>query len=154
MKLPTLIKAALLIAFLLLLTVYGAAPLSLPEPVPETSSLARFSGEQAMSHVRVLAQTPRVVGSTEMGLTANYLVETLHSYGLKPEIQESSSAKGSLRNVAVRIPGRDSSRALLILTHSDSVSFGAGDNASGVAVLLETARALQAGTRLTFAPGG
>ena len=37
-------------------------------------------------------------------------------------------------------------RALLILTHADSRSFGGGDNASGAAVLLEAARA--AGIRI------
>ena len=100
-----------------------------------------------MTHVRVLSQAPRVVGSPEMVSTANYLVETLRTYGLDAEIQESPSAKGTLHNVIARIPGRDPSRALLILTHPDSVSFGAGDNASGVAVLLETARALQTGAQ-------
>jgi len=130
-----------------LAALYGSAALLLPKPLTESASPEDFSAERAMSHVRALAQTPRLVGSPEMERTAGYLVEVLRSYGLDPEVQEILSDAGTLRNVVVRLPGQDSSRALLILSHPDTapLSPGAGDNASGVAVLLEVARALQAG---------
>jgi hypothetical protein len=142
-----LLKRALVIAGIYLLALYGSAPLILPQPDPASAPSVHFSSARAMSHVQMLAQAPRVVGSPGMKRTADYLVETLRSYGLDPEIQETASENGPLRNVVARVKGRDPSRALLILTHPDSVSTGAGDNASGVGVLLEVARALQADTQ-------
>ena len=52
-----------------------------------------------------------------------------------------------VHNVVGRLPGRDSSRAVLLVAHYDSVptAAGAADDGSGVATLLETARALRAG---------
>ena len=54
-----------------------------------------------------------------------------------------------VHDVVGRLPGRDSTRALLLVAHYDSVptAAGAADNGSGVAALLETARALRSGRR-------
>ena len=54
---------------------------------------------------------------------------------------------GIVRNVVGRLPGTDPSRAVLLMAHYDSVATAAGaaDNGSGVAALLETARALRSG---------
>ena len=52
-----------------------------------------------------------------------------------------------VHNVVARLPGRVSSRAVLLVAHYDSVptAAGAADDGSGVAALLEAARALRAG---------
>ena len=52
-----------------------------------------------------------------------------------------------MHNVVGRLAGRDPSRAVLLVAHYDTVSTapGAADDGSGVAALLETARALRAG---------
>ena len=52
-----------------------------------------------------------------------------------------------VHNVVARLPGRDPSRAVLLVAHYDSVptAAGAADDGSGVAALLETARALRSG---------
>ena len=54
---------------------------------------------------------------------------------------------GVVHNVVARLPGRDPSRAVLLVAHYDSVptAAGAADDGSGVAALLETARALRSG---------
>ena len=137
-------KSILVAIFICLLALYGSAPLFLPAPEAASAPAYQFSAERAMSHLNTLAAIKRVAGSPGMEETANYLIAVLSGISLEPEVQESVTSTGRLRNVVVRIPGRDSDQALLILTHLDSISYGAGDNASGVAVLLEVARSLLA----------
>ncbi len=52
-----------------------------------------------------------------------------------------ASPKGKeVSNIIVRIPGRSSSKKIILGAHYDSKGHGANDNASGVAVLLEVVR--------------
>lgn len=84
-----------------------------------------------------------------LGLVEKYIERRLHSFGLKVESDAFTYWGKSYRNLIARAgPERDG--PLIILgAHFDSVegSPGADDNASGVAVLLETARILS-GMRL------
>jgi N-acetylated-alpha-linked acidic dipeptidase len=50
----------------------------------------------------------------------------------------------TIRNVVARIPGRDSSRQVLLGTHHDAWTFGGMDPGSGLSAVFETARALAA----------
>lgn len=144
----SLISTILMLLCFFLQALYGSAPLFLPKPQPASVSPDLFSAERAMAHVQGLAQAARVAGSPGMERAVNYLVERLRDCSLDPEIQKASSIKGMLRNVVVRIPGSHPGNALLIVTHVDSVSYGAGDNASGAAVLLEVACSLKSGNQL------
>jgi hypothetical protein len=137
-------KLLLIIVGFLALAFYAAAPLVYPLPAPVSAPADQFSAEPAMQYVRALSQAPRVIGSPEMKQAAHYVVESLHACGFDPEIQEAASPQGQLYNVVVDIPGNSPGNAILVLTHLDSVSFGAGDNATGAAVLLETACSLHA----------
>jgi hypothetical protein len=143
-----LVSGMLLTTSFLLLALYGSAPLIIPEPAPTSIPMDQFSAERAMQHVQVLAQSPRVVGSEGMEQAVGYVTNVLQTCGYDPDIQEATSPKGVLRNVIARIPGRQPSNTILILSHLDSISYGAGDNASGAAVLLEAACALKAGAPL------
>ena len=62
---------------------------------------------------------------------------------------QSGRVAGTVRNVVARLPGRDPSRAVLLVAHYDSVpvAVGAADDGGGVVTLLETARALASGPR-------
>lgn len=133
---------------LLVFGFYGILPLLLPAPKEASVPADQFSAERAMRHVVVLAQGPRQAGTMGMERAAGYVAASLRGCGLAPEVQQLPSAKGMLRNTVVHIPGAHSGGALLIVSHIDSISYGAGDNASGAAVLLETACALKAGKRL------
>jgi hypothetical protein len=126
------------------LAIYGSAPLYLPSSTPLSIPVDEFSAERAMQHVQALAQYPRIVGRPGMKQAAEYLIAALHSCQLEPEIQQVPSRKGTLQNVMVRIAGENPGNALLLVTHTDSVSYGAGDNATGVAVLLEAGCSLNA----------
>lgn len=141
----TWLTGVLSIAGFVLLVIYGSGPLFLPQPKPTSIPADQFSAERARQHVDRLAQSPRLTGTKGMEQAATYIAAFLRACGLEPEIHESSSSKGILRNVVVRIPSSQAGNAVLILSHVDSVSYGAGDNASGAAVLLETACALRAG---------
>ena len=54
---------------------------------------------------------------------------------------------GTIQNLMARLPGTVGGKAILLVCHYDSVATasGASDDGSGVATLLETARALRAG---------
>lgn len=116
----------------------------------DEEALAEFSTERALDHVRIIAQKPHYAGSANHGLVANYLKLELNRMGLETSFQEGFTLndKGLLvksKNILTRIKGTDNSKALLLLSHYDSAphsfSKGAGDDASGVATILEGVRA-------------
>jgi len=86
-------------------------------------------------------------------------VSELQALGLSPEIQETTfvdpespafpgmTVAGTVQNVIARLAGTAGSQAILLVCHYDSTAttLGASDDGSGVATLLEAARALQAG---------
>ena len=113
-------------------------------------ALAEFSTERALNQVKIIAQKPHYVGSTNHELVANYLKLELNRIGLETTVQEGFTLnnKGLLvksKNILARIKGTDNSKALLLLSHYDSAphsfSKGASDDASGVATILEGIRA-------------
>jgi hypothetical protein len=83
---------------------------------------------------------------------AEYLYRRLASFGLNVWYEDFIGDNGRLLlNVVGEIPGRDQSKAYLLTAHFDTIADdtedqtvapGALDNASGVSVLLETARVL------------
>jgi hypothetical protein len=90
------------------------------------------------------------------------IVRQQEELGLTPEIQETAvvdpqaildarmAVATSVRNVIARLPGTGGRKAVLLVAHYDSVATapGGSDDSSGVAALLETARALRAGAPL------
>jgi len=111
---------------------------------PASASDEVFSGERAMVHLPIIAREPHPQGSSAQARVRDYLVEQLTTLGLEIETQRS----GSLENVVARLHGSEPTGAIVVLAHYDSVKTcpGAADNASGVAALLETMRALSAGS--------
>jgi hypothetical protein len=116
----------------------------------DEEALAEFSTERAFEQVRIIAQKPHYVGSTNHELVANYLKLELNKIGVETSIQEgfTLNEKGLLvksKNILARIKGTNNSKALLLLSHYDSaphsLSKGASDDASGVATILEGVRA-------------
>lgn len=129
----------------------SASPPSPPKP-PATSVVAdtvsRPDTERMRAHVAKLAGDigPRRQGTQAERAAAAYVREQLASYGYAVRT-ESFTLPNRLTsaNVIAKLPGTTEA-VLLIGAHMDSVSAspGANDNASGVAVLLETARVLRA----------
>lgn len=133
-----------------------------PNPLPASAPPAEFSAERAFRHVEALAREPRPVGTAAHARARNYIMAELKALGLNPKIQETAvvdpksvidpnmSVAGTVKNVIARLDGKGGTKAVLLLSHYDSLatSPGASDDASGVATLLETARSLKAGPQL------
>jgi acetylornithine deacetylase/succinyl-diaminopimelate desuccinylase-like protein len=112
-----------------------------------------------MRHIRAISQKPHPVGSPELAIVRDYIGAQLRTIGLESSTQHTLATRqtradvllaGEVTNVMTRLAGAESNRAILLMAHYDTVSTspGAVDNASGVAVLLETMRALKSGTPL------
>ncbi len=129
-----------------------------PPQVPTHAPITEFSAARAIEHLKVIAAEPHPVGSPHHARVRDYLLAQLRSLGLSPEIQSAQSATQAVgwiqtsrvQNIVAKIPGTAPSQPLLLSAHYDSVanSHGASDDGSGVVMLLETARALLAGSRI------
>jgi hypothetical protein len=133
-----------------------STPAAAPASAPETD----FSAERALAHIREIAVVPHPSGTRANLAAGDYIVRQIEARGLKPEIQETSFTSQNrtkdyvvvqVRNIMARIEGSgpDHGKALMLSAHYDSVpgSPGASDDGAGVAVLLESMRALLAGGR-------
>jgi hypothetical protein len=134
-----------------------------PRPLPADAPADVFAAERAMRHVEAIAREPHPLGSPAAANVRNYVVAELEALGLKPEIQRPKGAstvatdpraqgrgpRGDVRNIVARWRGTGppEKKALFLSAHYDSVDGGpgAGDDAAGVAAILEGLRALKAG---------
>ncbi|WP_437996187.1 M20/M25/M40 family metallo-hydrolase [Sorangium sp. So ce185] len=144
---------------LLALVALRIAQLSPPSVVPRSAPPDVFSAERARAHLLELAAEPRPTGSAGHRRARDYLLAQLAALGVQAEVQRTSVLSrqwglpydaARVENVVARLPGADSTRAVALVAHYDSVpgSPGAADDGSGVAALLETLRALKSGPPL------
>jgi acetylornithine deacetylase/succinyl-diaminopimelate desuccinylase-like protein len=137
----------------------------LPPPALSVDAPAgAFSATRALRHVEAIAREPHPLGSRAAEPVRAYIVAELKALGLEPEIQRprdfrtsraepnQSPARRDVQNIVARWRGTGpaTKKALLLSAHYDSVARGpgAGDDASGVAAILESLRALKAGAQL------
>ena len=131
---------------------------STPSVKPATAPVSVFSAERADDDLRAVASQPRSIGTPAHAETIDTIRTRLADMGVESEIVEDVVARpdfnqvfaGRLTNIIARIPGTNSTGAVLLLAHFDSVptSLNANDGGLGVAALLETVRAIQAGDAL------
>jgi hypothetical protein len=143
----------LLVTFLCSVAIAGVAVFCLQPPDATLS-------EPARQWLAELSIKPHPVGSPEHERVKNVIQRELKKLGLLVQIQTSLSAvdlKGTrwihsaaVENIIARIPGTESKKSILLAAHYDSApsSRGASDDASGVVILLESARALVNAPRL------
>jgi len=149
------------LALVIALSVLAWVELQPPASLPATAPVAEFSAERAMKSLSVIAQKPHPIGSTEHGKVRDYLLEQLRFLGLEPQLQSSTGffleswwgppyQVGSVENIVARIQGSANTKAVMLVSHYDSVASGpgAGDDGAGVAAILETVRALRSGPAL------
>lgn len=128
-------------------------PLS-PEAPPEV-----FSAGRALADIEIIAREPHPTGSRANFAVREHLVERMTALGLSPqvtvarpvwtrEIAGKTHVTGArIENLTGVLPGRDrTAPALALMAHYDSVprSPGAGDDATGVAAILEIIGVLRA----------
>ncbi len=136
-----------------------------PNAQPFSTPDNEFSAERAIEHIKIIAQGIRIPGTPEYATPRNYVMSELTALGLNPEIQRitgsipedlqsylgwSEVPSVEVENILARIEGTSTQEAILLVAHLDTTTFGPGasDDGSGVAVLLETARALYTGPPL------
>jgi MFS family permease len=152
---PSLVKILVLWISIIALAILSVRALHAPQPVPATAAENEFSAERALIHVREIAAVPHPLGSPEDAAARNYLVAQLTDLGLQPQIFSSIGVDATARliiagktnDIVGRLPGTASGPAIILMAHYDSVyrAPGAGDDASGVASILEILRALKQG---------
>jgi hypothetical protein len=157
-----LLPALFLLSFLVIVGGLAMVLPQPPEPLPATAAPSEFSAERAFRYVEVLGREVHPIGSAAHARAREYIVRQREELGLVPEIQETtvvdpraildgrSAVAASVQNVIARLPGTGGRKAILLVVHYDSVATapGGSDDSSGIAALLETARALQAGAPL------
>lgn len=110
-----------------------------------------FSVENVVEHLKIIANDVHHVGTSAHRDVQTYLVAELKALGLDPQIQtqrvfnlRSRYASGTVaENIIARIEGTEDGKTLMLLSHYDSAmphSFGASDNGSGIATILEGLR--------------
>ncbi len=141
-----------------------------PKALDEAAPSDAFAAARAQRHIEVLARHPRPLGAPAHADARRYIAERLADMGLEVVEQADTSVqpgRGVTQMVAVtnvigrlrgtghgsngsEMGGPEAVGAILLVAHYDTVygSPGANDDAAGVAVLLETARALRAGPPL------
>ena len=143
----------LLLAALLAATWLGLEP---PSPLPSSAPPGAFSAERALPHLRRVLDAagegvPHPAGSEAGRRVRDAVVAEFRSLGIEPRIVDSLTCNRYLTctpvsNVVARIPGRARGPPVLVSAHHDSTPAGPGaaDDGSGVAIVLELARALRA----------
>jgi len=152
---PSLINILVLWGFIIALAILAIRALHAPPPVPATAPENEFSSERALIYVREIAAATHPLGSSEDAAARSYVVAQLTRLGLQPQIFSSTGVDptarliiaGKTNDIVGRLPGTASGPAILLMAHYDSVyrAPGAGDDASGVATILEILRALKHG---------
>lgn len=150
--------AALVVILLAGLIWWARSPFQPPEPAGLEAPDTAFSAERALERLRVIAAEPHLPGTRAHREVRRYLVETLRSLGVDTEVQSTTSLRtgrestraAAVWNVLGRVSGTNSSGAVLLMAHYDPVphSYGASDDGTGVAAVLEAVRALREGPPL------
>lgn len=99
------------------------------------------------AHVRTIAVERNTGKVAALEAAATYIENQIRRMGLEPQSQWFETAGVRVRNLFVILPGSDAAAPHIVIgAHYDSApgTPGADDNASGVAALLEIARALKA----------
>jgi Peptidase family M28 len=102
-----------------------------------------------MRYVRAIAQRPHPVGSADHDRVRDYIRGQFAQLGLDAAVQSGVGTfhghSSYVENIVARFPGAANTRPVMLASHYDSVSRGPGaaDDAHGVAVLLETLRAVR-----------
>jgi hypothetical protein len=145
------------VAIVLMAVVVALWSLAPPAVVAADAPGSQFSAKRAMEHVAIIAAEPHPMGSPANGRVREYIGEQLAALGVEVEFQSGTTRNAfgsgeliSIVNVIGRIPGTESTGAIVLMAHHDTVPAtpGANDNSAAVAALLEAARALTSGPEL------
>ncbi len=146
-----LMRSLTVFFFLIIIVCYGFLSNQPPKVVGKDAPAHVFSAERAMEYMPHIAAQPHSLGSVEHLKVRNYLLDVLQKLGTEPELQMAEVYSpeyfkaATVGNIIVRLRGTNSSKAVLIMGHYDSVNhaFGASDDGSAIVTMLETLRLLK-----------
>lgn len=153
------LRIAFGVLLIILLTLWSGWVLLPPKPLSVDANPSLFSAERALAHIEVIAAQQRIPGTAYHRQAQEYLLDQFQSLGLEAHIQHETYITpnrsyvpfktAQVSNIIARIRGQDSTGAIILVAHYDSVTSGpgAGDDALGVAAVLETARVLSSEAR-------
>lgn len=146
-------KKLMLIYVVLIALVLGVnhmmmSPVSVPQ---EQGSGSEFIADNAIAHIREIAEKPRPVGSAYLGEVREYIKSHIDEQGLdvKEEVyslySDREDKQVKINNLTTRIKGTDSTGDIIVMAHYDSYkeSPGANDNGANVSIMLEIIELLQ-----------
>lgn len=149
------LAALAVLAALAILAVVTVLP---PTPRTDTGTTGEFIAARAFGDVQTIGAAVHVAGSDAAAAVRTHIIDDLDGMGVTARVHEGigqtdalgGPAMAYVRDVVAEIPGSDSTGRLFLMAHYDSVqvSYGANDDGSGVATLLEVARALTSGPTL------
>jgi len=123
-----------------------------PQPKPANAPGGEFSAMRALEAERATigGRTPHPVGSPANRLVRDRIVARLESLGYVVNVQHTFACNAhancaTVENIIAHTPGQPSGPSVLMCAHYDSVYAGPGasDDGTGVAALLEIARAVR-----------
>ena len=142
----------------IVLAVIAVKVLRPPAPLPASAPESEFSADRAIAHVREAARVPHPLGSDADAAVRQYLLAELSALGVQTSVFSDTAVNasrsvviaGRVNDIVGVLAGASPGPAILLMAHYDSVprAPGAGDDASGVAAILEIVRAIHAGPRL------
>lgn len=150
------VAIVLLLALFVWLGLRGSNP---PKAIGPDAAPSLFSSGRAMVQLRSITQKPHPVGSLEHDVVRDYILREITAQGLTPSVQKTTAVNrrwvnvlrtGMVENLVARLEGTEPGKAVMLVAHYDSwpQAFGASDDGAGVVTLLETLRALKAGSPL------
>ena len=128
-----------------------------PSPLPADAQATEFSAHRAIKHIERMALEPHPGGSHANEQVYQYIIAALEAMDIemcvdRPVMRMKNRRRSVERNGAIlaRVRGTASTGAFAVDAHFDSTPYGPGaaDDLSGVAAMLETIRALKAGSPL------
>ena len=141
--------AALVLAAVLVLSFESLRP---PRPAPASAPADQFSAARAVDTLRRILgnDAPHPVGSSANEAVRVRIMDELTNYGYQPEVQTGFACSefgecATVNNIVARLDGRETGDSILVAAHYDSVPAGPGysDDGTGMATVLEIARALK-----------
>ena len=135
------IGALFLILTIVWISLHTQSP---PASVAADAPPETFSSARAVKYIEGISATPRPMGTSGSVAAREYITGALRAAGLDPEVQQATALNqawngiarvGAVHNVLARLKGVDHSKAVLLMSHYDSVptAFGASDDGAGVA---------------------
>lgn len=125
----------------------GLSSFWLPLPLGLDAPSTSFSAARAFEDIQAIAKTPHPAGSTENATVRGYLFRRMRELGLNPAEMNAAPNGIAIVNLYGELTGAEKGPPkILLMAHYDTTPRGPGaaDDSTGVAVVLETVRALKA----------